>query len=125
MKYLVGIIILVILSSGLAGNRSSIVENASADSTYLVLYTPGSAWDFSKKPQEQAHFGSHSKMLSSLRKDGTIKIGGRYSDKGMLLLQSSSLQDARNIIYADSAVITKLFTVELYSFSAFYKGCIE
>ena len=125
MKYLTGIIIPFILISGFTGNRFSDTQIGFTDSTFIVFYTPGSAWNFSKPPQEQLHFASHSKMLSSLRKEGKIKIGGRYSDKGLLLIQSPSFQEAKNIIYSDSAVITKLFAVELYPFSAFYKGCID
>jgi hypothetical protein len=125
MKYIIAAVLVSILISGLFAGKPVNNPPATADSLFIVVYTPGSSWDFKKQPQEQAYFSNHSKMLSTLRKEGRIKIGGRYSDKGMILLQSNSLQDARSIVFGDSAVINKLFTAELFSFSAFYKGCIE
>ena len=125
MKYIIAVVLVSVLAGGLFSGKPVNNPAVDSDSLYIVVYTPGSSWDFKKQPQEQAYFSNHSKMLSTLRKEGRIKIGGRYSDKGVILLLSNSLQDARSIVFSDSAVINKLFTAELFPFSAFYKGCIE
>lgn len=94
-------------------------------SMFVVLYTPGAGWDANKPPNEQKHFAVHSKRLAALRKEQRIKVGARYSDKGMLILQAVSLEEAHGIINADSAVIDATFTAEIHPMMVFYKGCVE
>ena len=95
------------------------------DSLYMVTYTTGKAWDHTKSSGEQLFFKSHSGHLSALRKSGVITAGARYSDKGMIIIRSQSLPDAKNIIESDSAVSHHLFNVSVDKLSVFYPGCLE
>ncbi|MGZ5244994.1 MAG: YciI family protein [Bacteroidia bacterium] len=90
-----------------------------------MLYTIGENWDTTKEAYEQNYFKEHSSHLAELRNKGKISIGGRFSDTGMLLLNASDLNEAKNLIEKDIAIQNKLFTVEIFYFDAFYKGCIE
>ncbi len=109
-------------------NDSTVVKDqkpSAKGSLFVVLYTPGAGWDASKPPNEQKHFVSHSKRLGALRKEQRIKIGARYSDKGMLILQAVSLEEAQGIVSSDSAVIDGTFTAEIHPMMVFYQGCVE
>jgi hypothetical protein len=98
---------------------------AVVDSLYIVTYTTGPAWDTAKAPNEQLYFMDHSANLGKLRKEGVIKAGARYGEKGILFITASSLQAAREIIFADQAVIHKLFNADVQKVNVFYDGCIE
>lgn len=98
---------------------------ATTDSLFIVTYTTGSAWDNAKAPNEQPYFMDHSANLGKLRKEGLITAGARYGEKGIIFIKASSLQAAKEIIFADQAVANKLFTVEVQMLSVFYDGCIE
>lgn len=96
-----------------------------SDSLYVVIYNVGQNWNNSKSPGEQAYFKEHSSHLSKLRNEKIILIGGRYSDKGMIVMKAADYNSAFNIVNSDSAVIVKTFTPEIYPINFFYKGCIE
>lgn len=92
---------------------------------FIVLYTTGENWDTAKQVFEQPFFIDHSSHLAELRKEKRIDIGGRYSDTGMILLKAKDETEAHNLITKDIAIQRKLFKAQIFSFDAFYSGCIE
>jgi hypothetical protein len=96
-----------------------------ADSLYIVTYTTGEKWDTSKSPGEQSYFKEHGARLGQLRKDGVIKFGARYADKGMIIIAAANFNVAKDIVTADIAVQNKLFTADIQRFNIFYDGCLE
>lgn len=96
-----------------------------ADSLYIVTYTTGSAWDVSKKPNEQLYFKEHSANLSSLRKSGVIQFGARYAEKGIIVIKAATFQKAKEIITADVSVVNKLFNADVQKLNVFYDGCVS
>ena len=101
------------------------VNGQAVDSLYAVTYTVGSLWDVNKSPNEQTYFKEHSARLSQLRKGGVIKVGARFGVKGMIVISASSLKAAKEIIFADAAVINNLLVAEVEKMNIFYDGCIE
>ena len=97
----------------------------SIDSLYAVTYTVGPLWDMSKSPNDQQHFKEHSARLAQLRKDGIIKAGARFGVKGLIVITAASTTSAKEIVFADVAVINKLFVAEVEKMNVFYDGCIE
>lgn len=95
------------------------------DSLYAVTYTVGSLWDTNKGPNEQQYFTEHSARLGQLRKDGIIKAGARFGEKGLIVITASSLKAAKEIVLGDVAVINKLFVAEVEKMNVFYEGCLE
>jgi hypothetical protein len=95
------------------------------DSLFIVTYSLGPAWDAAKPPQEQSYFKEHSANLSKWRKEGQIKLGARYADKGMVVFTAKSTHAIRDLIYSDPAVINKLFIADVQKLSVFYDGCIS
>jgi uncharacterized protein YciI len=118
MKLIYLIAILFLFSSHL---KAQSLEKA--DSLYIVTYTTGPSWDVSKKPNEQSYFKEHSSNLSRWRKEGIIKVGGRYKEKGVLIIKVSSLLAAKALVENDEGVIHKLFVADVQSFNVFYQGC--
>lgn len=100
-------------------------QSQSTDSLYVVTYTTGPTWDINKQPFEQPYFKEHSTRLSQLRKDGVIKFGGRYGEKGMIVIASKSFSIAKELILSDDAVIHKLFDADIQKLNIFYEGCLE
>jgi hypothetical protein len=95
------------------------------DSLYIVTYTTGPLWDPVKNPGEQNFFKEHSSRLGQLRKDGVIKFGARYGDKGSIVIIAPNSEKAKQIISADAAIINKLFIADIQKLSIFYEGCLE
>lgn len=100
-------------------------QDNSKEETFIILYTVGDSWDTTKQFHEQKYFAEHSSHLSGLRKEKKITIGGRYSDTGMILLKAKNEIEAHELINKDVSVQNKLFKAQIFSFDAFYSGCIE
>ena len=115
---------LLILSLSIAALASH-AQTAPADSLYIVTYSLGETWDKSKGPGEQPYFKEHGARLGQLRKDGIIKFGARYADKGMIVIAAADFVKAKEIVNADVAVQNKLFIADVQKFNIFYDGCLE
>ncbi len=92
---------------------------------FIVLYTTGKIWDKEKSANEQNYFTEHSAYLSQLRKSNKIKLCGRYSDTGMILIVAKDQVEADDLVSKDPAIINGLFNAQVFPFSAFYGGCVK
>lgn len=117
-KHLLLFVVLGCVISGYAQTESR------KDSLYIVTYTTGVAWDQTKSPAEQPYFKDHSGHLNKLRKEGVIKFGARYADKGIIVIAVANTAVAKDIIFKDQAVINKLFHADLQKLNVFYDGCV-
>jgi uncharacterized protein YciI len=104
---------------------SAQITSNNTDSLFIVTYTSGPAWDVSKPPTEQSFFKEHSANLGKWRKEGVIKMGARYADKGMIVIRAASLEAAKVLINNDEGVVNRLFRADVQRLSVFYDGCIE
>ena len=100
-------------------------EPAPAKQYFIAIFSKGPAWDESKQANEQTGFKEHSANLRRLRADKRIPIGGRYADKGMVIVEAQNESEARALFTSDAMLAKKTFTLELYQFRPFYKGSIE
>lgn len=100
-------------------------EPNSSDSLFIVTYTTGPAWVSDKSPGDQAYFKEHSGNLSAWRKEGIIKFGARYADKGIIFITAKSMQAARERIDGDPGVANGLFRADIQKLQPFYYGCVE
>jgi uncharacterized protein YciI len=92
---------------------------------FLVEYTTGPAWISDKPFPEQAHAADHSANLRRLRGEGTLVLGARHGDKGMVILRSGSEAAARAEVESDAAVASGVFVYTIEELRTFYGGCIE
>ena len=100
-------------------------ETAQTKQYFIAIFSRGTAWDDAKPANEQIGFKEHSENLRRLRAEKKISIGGRYGDKGMVIVEAKNEDDARTFFAADVMVSKKTFTLELHQFRPFYKGSIE
>ena len=91
---------------------------------YAVEFRTGPAWVADKPPNEQAHFAAHSANLRRLREAGALRIGARYSDKGLVVIEATSLEAARAMIDADPSIAAGTFVYEIHEFALFYEGTL-
>ena len=91
---------------------------------YAVEYRTGPAWDASKPPSEQRHFAGHSANLRRLREAGSLRLGARYGDKGLVVIEAASLDAARQLVEADPSIAAGTFVYELHALSVFYEGAL-
>ncbi|MBL7863446.1 MAG: hypothetical protein JNK10_01125 [Cyclobacteriaceae bacterium] len=119
------LILIFMIISATAFSQTATTVPTSTDTLFIVTYTTGPSWDLSKKPGEQLHFKEHSANLGAWRKQGLIKFGARYADKGIIFLSAASSAAARELILGDPAVSTKLFNADIQKLNPFYFGCIE
>lgn len=92
---------------------------------FVVTFSLGEAWEKDKPAHEQLYFKEHSANLKRLRQEKKLLLGGRYSDKGMILITAENEAAARAEFQNDPMIANKLFNLELHLFSPFYKGCVE
>jgi uncharacterized protein YciI len=97
---------------------------APATRLYAVEFRTGPAWVAGKPPNEQAHFAEHSANLRRLRESGALRIGARYADKGLVVIEAASLDAVRDMIDADPSIAVGTFVYELHEFSLFYEGTL-
>ena len=100
-------------------------EPTSPEKFFLVQFTLGEAWVADKAPNEQAHFAEHSANLKRLRTEGKLLLGGRYADKGIIIVKGASEQEVRAEIEKDLSVVKGTFNAVVHPFAPFYDGCVE
>lgn len=91
---------------------------------FIVHFTTGPAWVEGKPFGEQQHARDHSANLQRLRTNGSILIGARYADTGMVILRAESEERAKAEIDQDPAVKAGIFKYTLDAFRPFYDGCV-
>jgi uncharacterized protein YciI len=92
---------------------------------YAVTFRTGRAWDAGKPAHEQAHFREHSANLRKLREQGSLVVGARYGETGLIVLLAPSEPAARAMIEQDPTVQNGVFAFELHELSVFYGGTLQ
>ena len=88
---------------------------ASTKTTYLVVYRPGPAW-VAGKPVAEQPLKEHGKYMLSLYAKGTLKLAGPFLDDagGAVVFEAESEAEAKSLVSADPAVVTRVFVAELH-----------
>ena len=109
----------------LAGTTVARAADPPAANLYAVEITIGPSWDKAKAAHEQPYFREHSANLGKLREKGALVLGARYSDKGLVVLQAASAQDARAMMDEDPSIQNGVFAYQLHDFNVFYGGSVQ
>jgi hypothetical protein len=120
--------VIIVLAGCLSPSQSSSLrsqQTAPAKQYFIAIFSRGPAWDAAKPANEQVGFKEHSENLQRLRSEKKIPIGGRYADKGMVIVEAQSDEEAQTLFSSDVMVAKKTFNLELQRFRPFYKGSIE
>ena len=120
---------LVAVFAGVPPARAQPASGPAAAAPDLPLFAieikVGPRWDPSKAPQEQAFFREHSANLRRLRDNGSVVLGARYADKGLVVVAAASAEDARRMMDADPSVAAGTFVFEVHPFNVFYPGAVS
>lgn len=107
------------LMSGAITYKTSVAsqqtETRKMKSTYLVIYRPGPAW-IPGKPLKEQPLKEHGKYMLSLYKSGILKFAGGFRDNagGAAAFEAENEDEAKAIVAADPAVMSKVFLYELH-----------
>lgn len=94
-------------------------------SLFAVEIRTGPKWDSAKPPQEQAYFREHSANLRRLREAGSLVMGARYSDKGLIVLSAVSADAIKVMMEADPSFAAGTFSYAVHEFNVFYSGNVQ
>lgn len=84
-------------------------------SWFLIIHTPGSAWDSTLEYNQQAGIAAHQDYLSTLAEQGSLAMAGGFADQsgGLLLLKQVSLESAKEIVQGDPMIRSGVLTAEI------------
>jgi hypothetical protein len=115
-------IISFVLTVGVASGQG---VDPKPDSLFIVTYTLGPSWDAAIPPGSQRHFKEHSANLGAWRKEGLIRFGARYADKGIIVITAPNTKALRMRIEGDPAVANGVFHADIQPLQPFFEGCVE
>jgi len=95
------------------------------DTLFSVQFTTGPNWDTRKPPHEQPFFKEHSANLGRLRKEGSLIIGARYGEFGLIILRLPDEAAVRNEIDQDLSVANGTFAARIDAFRPFMHGSTQ
>ena len=99
--------------------------SAASTKLFAIEIKTGTSWDAAKPAHEQAFFREHSANLKKLRDQGSLVLGARYSDKGLVVLEATSADEAHAMMKQDPSVQARIFAYELHDFNVFYGGTVQ
>jgi hypothetical protein len=91
---------------------------------FAVEIMTGPNWDPSISASEQPFFREHSTHLQKLRTDGHIVMGARYSDIGLLVFQTGSIDEINKLLVADPSIQAGTFTYDIHAMNVFFPGSV-
>jgi len=87
-------------------------------SLFVFIYQVGPAWQ-PDKPLEKQNLREHAGYMKALLDKKILVMAGPFGEipGGMVLLQAKNLLAAKEIAQQDPAVINKVFTVEVFTWT--------
>jgi len=89
---------------------------------YAVRLSTGPAWEAAKAPNDQAGMKEHSANIARLRRAGTLVLGARFGELGLLVLRLPDEAAVRAQLAPDPTVAGGVFKVQIDVFSPFAHG---
>jgi uncharacterized protein YciI len=97
---------------------------AAVKNLFAVEIRTGPQWNAALPPGQQLLMREHSANLRKLRDEGRIRIGARYGEVGLVVLEAATIEEARVWIEADPAMRAGIFRFEIHPFGVFYGGTV-
>lgn len=89
---------------------------------YAVRLSTGPARDAAKSPNDQTGMKEHSANIARLRREGTLVLGARFGELGLLVLRVPDEAAVRAQLAPDPTVASGVFKVQIDVFSPFAHG---
>ena len=107
-----------------AAPASAASAPAAAKNLFAVEIRTGPQWNAALPPGQQPLMREHSANLRKLRDEGRIRIGARYGEVGLVVLEAATIDEARAWIEADPTMRAGTFRFEIHPLGVFYGGTV-
>jgi hypothetical protein len=89
---------------------------------FAVRLSTGPAWDSAKSANEQTGMREHSQNIARLRTEGTLVLGARFGELGLMVLRVPDEAAVRKALSPDPTTANGVFKVQIDPFSPFAHG---
>jgi uncharacterized protein YciI len=102
-----------------------IADVQTAARLFAVRFRPGAAWDAAKTPNQQTGFAAHSANLQRLRKEGSIALGGRFAEYGLIVIRAADDAAAKAMFAPDETLAAGVFVMQIDPWATIFDGCTK
>jgi hypothetical protein len=89
---------------------------------YAIRLTTGPAWDAAKSPNEQTGMKEHSANIARLRREGTLVLGARFGELGLLVLRVPDEAAVQAALAPDPTIASGVFKTQVDVYAPFAHG---
>ena len=81
--------------------------------TFVILWAPGAAWTAGKSVREQAYWDEHAEFMDRLFEDGTVILGGPFSDGtgSLVIAEAEDLDEVSTLFAKDPFLVHQIFAL--------------
>ncbi len=81
--------------------------------TFVILWAPGAAWVAGKTVREQAYWDEHAAFMDQLFEDGTVIMGGPFSDGtgSLVIVEAEDLNQVSTLFARDPFLVHQIFAL--------------
>jgi uncharacterized protein YciI len=81
--------------------------------TFVILWAPGAAWTAGKTVREQAYWDEHAEFIDRLFENGTVVLGGPFSDGSgsLVIVEAEDIDEVSNLFAKDPFVVHQIFAL--------------
>lgn len=97
-------------------------QPAAPEKLFAVTIATGPAWEAAKPANDQKFFKEHSANLARLRAASLAVLGGRFADKGFLIIRAADEAAVRAELAKDPSIAAGVFQAAVDEYRPFYHG---
>jgi len=81
--------------------------------TFVILWAPGAAWAAGKTVREQAYWDEHAEFMDRLFEEGTVIMGGPFSDGtgSLVIVEAENIDEVATLFANDPFVVQEIFAL--------------
>jgi len=81
--------------------------------TFIILWAPGAAWTAGKTVREQAYWDEHATFMDRLFENGTVIMGGPFSDGtgSLVIVEAEEINEVSTLFANDPFVVHQIFAL--------------
>jgi uncharacterized protein YciI len=91
---------------------------------FAVEIRTGPQWVSALPPGQQPLMREHSANLRKLREEGRIRVGARYGEVGLIVIEAATIDEARAWMDADPAMRAGVFRYEIHPLGVIFPGTL-
>jgi uncharacterized protein YciI len=92
---------------------------------FAVEIRTGPQWNSELPPGQQPLMREHSANLRKLREEGRIRVGARYGEVGLIVVEAATIDEARAWFDADPAMRAGVFRYEIHPLGVIFSGTLS